>query len=718
MKRLALGLAQVCFLAAAPPVTLEWLMSPEARSMMVMPRTFWLKDGTLLLEDLRKPEKDWCLERMDPATGKRVPALDQAKALANLKAALGAKEEPKRVPWPEAVDDAGRHALVQAGEGYFVMDFATATFQAVPGADSASLSPDGRRVAFIKGHDLYVLDLETRAERRLTKDGTDTVLNGTFSWVYWEEIFDHRDEAYWWSPDSRTLAFLRSDESAVPLHSFTDFKPFQAKVVQQRYPQPGQPNPSVRLGFADAGTGALSWMDAAPGSFEYVVNVTWLPQGGRAAVQTLNRAQDTLDLSLVEAATGTAARILRERADTWVHFYEPTFLKDGKHFLWASDRTGFNHLYRYTLDGKLVNPVTRGDWSVTPWGQYAGGHSGLLSVDEKGGWAYVTAQAETSVEAQVYRARLDGSAFERLSKEKGRHGASFSPDGRFYLDRWSAATVPPSLAVHRADGTPLQVLAPAPTGLDFQTPTLFTIPAADGLPLNVSVNRPRNADPSKRCPVIFHVYGGPGAPMVQDTWGDPKDQLLLNEGYALVSVDNRSSAAVGMKYEAAIKGQLYGEVEVQDLLSAVKWVKAQSWADPERVGVWGWSGGGTYTLAALTRTKEFKAGISVAPVSDWRYYDSVYTEMSMKLPADNPKGYEATSQVATAKDLHGRLLLVHGTYDDNVHPQNAQAFADALIASGKVFESMSYPMRKHGISDKPATLHLYRTMLDFWKRNL
>jgi dipeptidyl-peptidase-4 len=706
MKRLLFGLTQVCLLAAGQPVTPEWMQSPEARALFAQPRTLWLKDGTLLLDDVRKPEKERCIERLDPATGKRVPALDTAKALASLQAALGAKEVPALLPWPEALDDAGRRALVQAGDGYFVMDLANASFQAVPGADSASLSPDGRRVAFVKEHDLYVLDLDTRAERRLTKDGTDTVLNGTFSWVYGEEIFDHRDEAFWWSPDSRTLAFLRSDDTAVPLHSFTDFRPFQAKVVQQRYPQPGQPNPVVRVGFADAGTGALAWMDAAPGSFEYVVGVTWLPQGGRAAVQTLNRAQDTLDLALVEAATGTAARILRERADTWVHFYEPTFLKDGKHFLWASDRTGYNHLYRYTLDGKLVNPVTHGDWSLTPWGQYAGGRCGLLSVDEG------------SVEAQLYRAKLDGSRFERLSKEKGRHGASFSPDGRFYLDRWSSTTVPPSLAVHRADGTTLQVLAPAPTGLDFQASILFTIPAADGLPLNASVLRPAGFDPAKRYPVIFHVYGGPGAPQVLDRWTGFDDQLLAGQGYVVVAVDNRSSAAVGMKYEAAIKGQLYGDVEMQDLLSAVKWVKAQAWTDPERVGVWGWSGGGTYTLAALTRSREFKAGIAVAPVSDWRYYDSVYTEMSMKLPADNPKGYEATSQVATAKDLHGRLLLVHGTFDDNVHPQNAQAFADALIASGKVFESMAYPMRKHGISDGPARLHLYRTMLDFWKRNL
>jgi dipeptidyl-peptidase-4 len=279
----------------------------------------------------------------------------------------------------------------------------------------------------------------------------------------------------------------------------------------------------------------------------------------------------------------------------------------------------------------------------------------------------------------------------------------------------------PSLEVRRTDGSRARVLAEARTEPELVTPEQFTIPAEDGVALPVEVLKPRNFDPKVPHPVIFYVYGGPGAPTVADKWGGQfllLDQLLLDQGYVVVSVDNRSSAAIGHRLEAAIKGRLYGEVETRDLLSGVKWVKAQPWADPARVGVWGWSGGGTYTLAALTRTKEFKAGISVAPVTDWTFYDSVYTEMAMKRPADNPEGYKATSLVATAKDLHGRLLIMHGTYDDNVHPQNAQAFTDALIRAGVTFDMVVYPMRKHTISDPPATAHVFKTMLEFWKRNL
>ena len=507
----------------------------------------------------------------------------------------------------------------------------------------------------------------------------------------------------------------------MPLHSFTDFQPFQARIVAQRYPQAGQPNPRVTLGIAAAGAGTVAWMGLAPSAYEYLVRVTWLPDSGRVAVQTLNRAQDTLDLHLVDRATGAAAAILREHDADWVHFYDPWFLRDGRQFLWVSDRTGYNHLYRYDLDGRLVNAVTAGDWSLTPWGMYSGGRTGLAGVDEQAGRAYFTRQAGGGTGSQLWRVALDGTGAAPVTSADGHHGIAFGPDPQVYLDTWSSLSRPPSLTLARTDGTLRRTLAEARTGPDLQLPERCTIPAGDGFPLPARITRPRSFDPAVRHPVIFSVYGGPGAPCVLDQWGGWDllcQQLLVAEGYVVVAVDNRSSAAIGRKFETAIRGRLYGEVEVNDLADAVRWVKAQSWADPDRVGIWGWSGGGTYTLAALTRTREFKAGIAVAPVTDWRYYDSVYTEMAMKSPADNPEGYLATSQVRTAKDLHGRLLLVHGSYDDNVHPQNSQAFIDALVQAGKLFEYMVYPMRQHGISDDPARIHLLRTMVDFWKRNL
>ena len=253
-----------------------------------------------------------------------------------------------------------------------------------------------------------------------------------------------------------------------------------------------------------------------------------------------------------------------------------------------------------------------------------------------------------------------------------------------------------------------------------QVPELLTVPADDGTPLQASLLKPRGFDPARRYPVILAVYGGPGAPTVLDRWGGDAwfNQLLLKEGYVVASIDNRSATAASRAHETSVARRLWSDGELGDLLAGVRWLKAQPWVDPERIGVWGWSGGGMFTLVALTRSKEFKAGIAVAPGTDWRFYDTKFTEAYMKPPAENPDGYEHTSLVSRAKDLHGRLLLVFGTYDDNVHPQNSWAFVDEAVKAGIPFDLMAYPMRKHGIEDRPARIHLYKKMLEFWKQRL
>jgi dipeptidyl-peptidase 4 len=313
---------------------------------------------------------------------------------------------------------------------------------------------------------------------------------------------------------------------------------------------------------------------------------------------------------------------------------------------------------------------------------------------------------------------------ERLSRENGVHQPTFSPDARFYVDAHSAHATLPSLSLHDGDGARRAELAPARTdllaGLDVQYPELLTVPADDGTPLQASLLKPKAFDAGRRHPVILHVYGGPGAPRVLDRWDGSLwfDQLLVKEGYVVAAVDNRSATAASRAQETSVARRLWGDGELGDLTAGVRWLKAQPWVDPERVGIWGWSGGGMFTLVALTRSKEFKAGIAVAPGTDWRYYDTKFTEAYMKPPAENPEGYEQTSVVRRAKDLHGRLLLVFGTHDDNVHPQNSWAFVDELVAAGIPLEMMVYPMRKHGIEDRPASIHLFERMLSFWKERL
>jgi dipeptidyl-peptidase 4 len=713
-------------------LTAEWVFSDEGRGVAGVPTHVWLMDGRLLLFDVRRPPAERTFEVLEPSTGARRPALDMAAAVASLGALLPDSGMTGSLDWPESFDPAGRRALYVFKGDLFLLDLAASRFTRLTKTEAEELSPgfspDGRRLAFVRANDLYVLELDTQAETRVTRDGSETTLNGTLSWVYWEEVFGRRDIGYWWSPDSRALAYLQTDESAVGLSHYMDFRPDSApRLIRQRYPKAGTPNPRVRVGVAEVGRDATTWVSINDRPVEYVLRVKWLPDGRRLSVQTLSRDQHESGLYFASRETGAATRILTETDPGWVNTHDDLhFLADGRHFLWASERDGFYHLYRYTLDGRLVNQVTRGPWSLASSG---GGafwvRQSVAGIDEAGGWLYFTALERSSVERHLYRIKLDGSGMTRLSAEPGVHRVSMPADARFYLDNFSDIHTLPSLTLHRPDGARQQVLAaPRPeliARFDVQYPELLTVPAADGFPMPARLLKPKDFRPDRRYPVIVFVYGGPSAPQVANSWQGGQlllDQLFLAEGFVLLTVDNRAATGVSKKLENTIVGKAF-EPETADLLDAVRWLKRQPWVDAGRVGVWGWSGGGTMTLSLMTRSKEFKAGISGAPVTDWRYYDTKWAEpLAGGTPAENPEAYERASLVRRAGELHGRLLLVHGTYDDNVHPQNTQAFTDALIQSGKLFEQMIYPMRKHGVSDRAGAVHLHRTMLDFWKRQL
>ncbi len=715
-------------------ITVEWMYGDTAAMISALPSRIWLKDGTILLLDPQKPAAERGFEVLDPRSGARTPALDTKKALGSLRNLFPGDSTLSDLSWPSSLDAAGKRAAYIFSGDVAVLDFSSGMFEQItqtPSEERAvTISPDGNRVAFVRDNDLYVYDLLQRRERRITQDGCDSVLNGVFSWVYWEEIFGHKEVASWWSPDSRSIAFLRTDESHVGTTCFTDFQPYLPRVIRQRYPQAGQRNPAVTLGIADARSGEVTWMHVPPASYEYLLRVDWLPGSDRVSVQTMNRAQTEVTLSFVDRSTGATRDILQETDDAWLHHYRPFFSHDGTYFIWLSERTGYAHAYRYDMSGTLINQITKGEWSLQPRGAFSiYDDSPVAGVDEQKRIVFFTAGEKSSTERHLYRVSLDGTGLERLSKEDGFHLPQFSGDGRYYLDEYSNASVPPKLVLLRSDGTRLQTVSDSRSDLiapyAMQYPSFFTIPAEDRFSLPAQISKPVDFDPAKKYPVIIYVYGGPGAPSVNNRWNSNEwsesiyfDQVLLRNGFLVMSVDNRSSASIGKIFEKSIKGQGYGDVELHDLMSAVKWLKAQSFVDPDRVGIWGWSGGGMYTLLALTHTKEFRAGIAVAPVTDWHYYDTKWTELVMKRPEDNPEGYRKTSLVNAAPELHGRLLLVHGTYDDNVHPQNSQAFMNELIKADIPFDLMVYPMRKHTIDDAPAKIHLFRTMLEFWKRNL
>jgi dipeptidyl-peptidase-4 len=708
-------------------LTLEWIFGAEGRGVANLPSTTWLDDGSLIMLDSRRPAHERTFEKLDPATGARQPIIDRAKAVANLNTS-GMKTDS--LPWPSSFDGAGSEALYSFNGDVFVLQFSDASLKrltSTPAEEtSASFSPNGRRVAYVRENNLYFFDLDSNRETQLTRDGSETLLNGTLSWVYWEEVFGRRDIGYWWAPDSNGLAYLQSDDSQVDLAYFTDIQPFSPRVIKQRYARAGRANPTVRLGMMElAAPTVTTWVNIKDKPFEYIVRANWLPDGRRLSLQTMPRLQTELSLYFADRKTGAATRVLTETDPGWVNMNDDLyFYADGQHFLWPSERDGYMHLYRYRTDGTLVNQVTKGKWALASAGGIAFWvHQSLVGVDEKNDWIYFTALERSSIERHLYRVHSDGSGFKGISKEPGTHRISMSLDAKYYLDRYSDIRTQPALRLHASDGgAPKTLASPRPELLaqfDVQYPELSTIPAEDGFPMPAQILKPKNFQPGRKYPVIMYVYGGASAPQVSNSFqGDTLwYQLLLNEGYVIVKVDNRSATGISKTLENLIVKKV-GEAEAPDLLSAARWLKKQSWVDPARLGVWGWSNGGWMTLNLMTRSQEFKAGISVAPVVDWRFYDSKWTEAAMRTPQENPEGYANASLIPRAKDLHGRLMIAFGTYDDNVHPYNELAFIDALIAAGKDFDMMAYPMRKHGISDEAATLHLYRKMLAFWKANL
>ena len=710
-------------------ITVEWIQSDEANTIAAVHQYQWLDNNTAILFDVRQPKEERTFQKLDPRkAGELTPLVNKEKAIASLQRSIGHEDSTKYLVWPIAFDSNGEQALYIYKKDIFILDLATSEFRRITDTEtvekSPRFSPDGSKVSFVRENDIYVYDLLKNRETRLTRDGSENILNGTVSWVYWEEIFGRQDIGYWWSDDSKALVFLQTDESPVTKMHYVDFKPAEPRLITQRYPKTGTDNPIVKVGVMEVAHPRIKWVKLD--SYEYVCRVKWHPDNKRFALQTMNRAQTELDLFYIDRKTGkNLGRVLHETDEGWVNINDDLYFLESGDFLWQSERDEYAHLYRFREDGQLINQVTRGPWALRSSGGPFWLRRSVVNIDEKNSQVYFTALKKSSIERHLYRIGFDGSGLERVTKDNGVHKVGFSPDGQYYLDSYSNSSTLPSLTLHKNDGTNLHVLAkPRPEllqGLNLQTPELFTIPTSDGFPMPAQILKPNDFDPGKSYPLIFHIYGGPSAPTVFDQWQGSSlffDNMLLDRGYLVVKFDHRSATAISKKLENRLIMMMSGPIEIVDILDGIHWLKSQPYIDPDRVGIWGWSGGGSFTLNAMTNTREFKAGISGAPVTDWHYYDTKWGEFAMKRPQDNPEGYEKTSFVKSAKNLHGRLLLIHGTYDDNVHPQNSWHFIDELIKENIMFDMMFYPMRKHGFRDKPARIHRQNTMLEFWQKNL
>ncbi|MFD2784253.1 S9 family peptidase [Hymenobacter rubripertinctus] len=587
----------------------------------------------------------------------------------------------------------------------------------------ATFSPDGKRVAFVRDNNLFVTDLATMQETAVTTDGAlNKIINGGTDWVY-EEEFEFA-QGFQWSPDSRQVAFYRFDETAVPEYNMQEWGALYPTDYRFKYPKAGEKNSTVGVSVYEVAGGQTVQMDVGPEADQYLPRILWTQTPNLLSIRRMNRLQNQLEILHADARTGKADVVLTDTDAAYVEVNDDLrYLEGGKQFLFTSEKDGYRHLYLYDMKGQLVRQLTKGNWEI----------ASIEGFNEKKGEVYFTSTEASPLQRHLYRVDLKGRKKVRLSEAgNGTDVVNLSPDTKYYLNYHSEAGQPQVVSLRNGQNGQLvkvledndklrRKLAEYNLGkLEF-----INFKTDEGVDLNASVLKPANFDPAKKYPVLLYVYGGPGSQTVKDDAGGGIaftnylwHQLLAERGYIIVSVDNRGTGARGAAFKKSTYANL-GKLETQDQAAAARYFGTLPYVDKARIGIWGWSFGGYMTTLALTKNADlFKMGVAVAPVTNWRYYDSVYTERFLKTPQQNPQGYDDNSPVQFAGQLTGKLLLVHGTGDDNVHFQNSVAFVDAMIKANKDYQTLYYPNRNHGIYGGNTRLHLYRQMTNFVLQNL
>ncbi|MGX5816847.1 S9 family peptidase [Chitinophaga lutea] len=564
-------------------------------------------------------------------------------------------------------------------------------------AQNATFSPDSARIAFTRSNDLYILDAATRKEWRVTQDGSETVYNGRSSWVYNEEILGRGTNyrAFWWSPNSRDIAFMRFDDSRVPIHYLQDDQGVHAKQIPVRYPNPGDPNPSVRIGIARTGDQHITWAAYDPQADEYFGTPYWTPDGNALWAQRMNRRQDSLRIEAVDPASGRVSAITTETQKTWIDLdleARITFVPARKMFILLSDRSGWMHLYAFGMDGKMLRPLTSGNWAVEE----------ILHIDERRGVVYFTATRENSTRLDLYKVKLTGGAPQRLTFGDFNHRVQLSPTGDYFITTYNNFSTPGRMALVDNNGKVLRELADerGPNYAQYQAARyeLFRIPAKDGFELPVRVKWPKQIVAGKKYPVMVSIYGGPGRKNVMDGYiSGYYETDNGNDDLIMVTMDHRGSGHFGK----AGKDWLYGDLgnwEIEDYSTVVRELEKRfPFIDASRVGITGFSYGGYLTCLALVKAPDvFTCGLAGGSVTDWRLYDTHYTERYMGLPDANPDGYKRSSVLTHVSQYKGMLRMAQGTLDDNVHMRNTIQLVNALQEAGKRFELMLYPGAGHG----------------------
>ncbi|PWU05102.1 MAG: peptidase S9 family protein [Bacteroidetes bacterium] len=582
-----------------------------------------------------------------------------------------------------------------------------------------TLSPDKNYVAFTKEHNLYVINLNTKKENKITSDGSDVILNGYASWVYTEEILGRASQyrAFWWSPDSKTLAFFRSDDSRVPVFTITSEVGQHGAIDEERYPKPGDPNPEVKVGIVSADGGNVTWANFNEHDDQYFGQPYWRPDGQALWVQWLNRGQDNLIIYEVDLKNGSKKEVYNEKQKTWVDLDDGSrrikFLKDGKRFILQSDQTGWNMLYLYDITGKLINQITSGKFTVTSVNQ----------IDEQNQVVYFTCRKDNTARYDLYKVKFNGTGLQRLTFGEYTHQTNISPNGSYFITTYSNTAEPAKMSLVDNKGKVVKEFADS-KGPDFNTyniakTELVRVKTEDGLyDLPMKITWPLNMEAGKKYPVLINIYGGPGAGTVYDGWSfNGQQQWWAKEGLIVVSMDHRASGHFGKEGINYMHRNL-GYWEIKDWSQCVKWLIDHG-ADKEKVCISGFSYGGYMTCYALTYGSDyFTYGLAGGSVVDWSLYDSHYTEKYMDTPKENPEGYKSSSVLNYIDKYKGLLRIYHGTSDDNVHLQNSLQLVKKLEEAKKHFEFMVYPGGKHGWggnqsmhSTNENNLFIYRNLL-------
>ncbi len=599
---------------------------------------------------------------------------------------------------------------------YHIYNLKTGKLRKLTSSDThqscAQFSPDGSKIAYVIEGNICTYNLKRNRTLQLTEDGSSLISNGQADWLYEEEFAITR--MFEWSPDSRSLLFLRFDQTDVPIYVLTDEMAQYQTITAIRYPKVGAPNASLKLGVVPVGYGTVKWLDIDPGYDHYIPRIYWTGKTEQAACYILDRRQQRLDLVLINTKNGYTKIAASQTDPAWVETTDDLhFLDAGRRFIWTDESSGYRHIYLRDSDGDQIQALTEGDWEVTE----------IEAVDAASGWVYFTGKKDGSTQQQAYRVDLAGSEIQSLSNDGGWNSLQAATGVPYHVLGRSTVQRPEQFSLHSTDGERIRGLADSPAealaAQDLPVWEFFTLPTEDGAELNAMILKPHDFDSAKPYPTMIYTYGGPGSQMVRDKWYGSRGlwhYYLAQEGYVVLVVDNRGTGGRGKTFANLAYGDI-GKWALHDQIEAAKWVGRQSWGDSGRIGIWGWSGGGYLTcLAMMSGAEYFKMGISVSPVTDLRLYDTAWTERYMGLHADNEAGYISADVLSHVAGYRGGLLLVHGTGDDNVHPQHSWQLINLLSNSPYPFQWTMYPGQNHSLPG--VRYDLYQKMIAFVRENL